>query len=76
MPLTTLSDCYEIIDGVCLLEDTPTSEELEEFMKATNIESRFILVQEEDPCPSGYKRGSKGNCRKISRYFLELISLF
>lgn len=62
---STIVDCFEIIDGICLLEATPSPQELEEF-EQTNIESRFIIALDE-PCPNGFKRGSKGNCRKIAR---------
>lgn len=58
-------DCFEVIDGICLTEVTASPQELENFEKEFGINVRFLLTQDE-PCPDGFKRGSKGNCRKIA----------
>lgn len=60
------NDCFEIIDGICLSEVTASPQELEDFERLSEINVRVFLVDDE-PCPPGFKRGSRGNCRKLAR---------
>ena len=55
-----------MIDGICLLEVTASPQELEDFERSSQINVRVFLVDDE-PCPPGFKRGSRGHCRKLAR---------